>query len=394
VLNFVRTRHDEIGIGDAFARAGYRTAWAGKWHLHTGAFPNNDVKDWVPEGRDRLGFQFWRAYNFHMTYFQGWVHAKDWRCEQWEGYETEALSRHAFQFMDGAGDEPFILFLSPHQPHGTSPAFAPRACYDRLPAVLELPENVPAELCATSLEMYRHYLAMIIALDDMVGEVLTYLDRTGRTGNTIVVFASDHGTQAGAHGIDPWQKMAPYEESIRIPLIMRWPGVLQGGLSRDTLVAPVDLFPSLCSLCGVPVPRTVEGFDLSAAWRSAPGAFEQDAVLTMGFSAAFDWLVSGNEWRGVRTKAHSYARWLDGRAELYDLERDPLQMSNLAGQAEHVRLERELEQRLRELMAARHDNLVPCTSYASWSDSYRRVIRNVHGELGHPEDPPDWSLLS
>jgi len=59
VINFVRTRHDEIGIGDAFARAGYRTGWVGKWHLHTGSFPHTDgAVDYVPEGRDRLGFDY------------------------------------------------------------------------------------------------------------------------------------------------------------------------------------------------------------------------------------------------------------------------------------------------------------------------------------------------
>jgi len=64
LINLVRTRHDEIGLGHAFAHAGYRTAWIGKWHLHTGSFPQTmGVSDYVPEGRDRLGFQHWRGYN-------------------------------------------------------------------------------------------------------------------------------------------------------------------------------------------------------------------------------------------------------------------------------------------------------------------------------------------
>jgi hypothetical protein len=64
----MRTRHDEISIGDAFSRAGYHTAWVGKWHLHTGSFPQIGGPDYVPEGRDRLGFQHWRGYNFHTDY--------------------------------------------------------------------------------------------------------------------------------------------------------------------------------------------------------------------------------------------------------------------------------------------------------------------------------------
>ncbi len=102
LINFVRTRHDEIGWGDAFARAGYRTGYVGKWHLHTGSFPEIGGRDFVPEGRDRLGFEWWRGYNFHTDYFGGAVNLDDWRCESWEGYETEALTRYAFEFLDAA----------------------------------------------------------------------------------------------------------------------------------------------------------------------------------------------------------------------------------------------------------------------------------------------------
>ena len=82
LINTTRTRHSEISIGDAFAHQGYKTAWVGKWHLHTGLWPALDRMpqhpDWVPEGRDRLGFDYWRAYNQHMVYFDGFVHRDDW----------------------------------------------------------------------------------------------------------------------------------------------------------------------------------------------------------------------------------------------------------------------------------------------------------------------------
>ena len=137
-MNSVRTRHSEISIGDAFARRGYRTGWVGKWHLHTGVWPAIDRMpqhpDWVPEGRDRLGFDYWRAYNQHMVYFDGFVQGDDWSYLRWEGYETEGLLKFAFEFIDGADDAPFCLFLSPHQPHYTPFQFAPERYYQRLPA--------------------------------------------------------------------------------------------------------------------------------------------------------------------------------------------------------------------------------------------------------------------
>ena len=127
-----------------FNRNGYRTAWVGKWHLHTGSFPEIGGRDYVPEGRDRLGFQHWRGYNFHTDYFNGTVNLDDWRNERWKGYETDALNRYAFQFMDDIEDDtPFCLFISPHQAHSTPYEFAPEEYYDRLPTELQLPENVP-----------------------------------------------------------------------------------------------------------------------------------------------------------------------------------------------------------------------------------------------------------
>ena len=393
LINFMRTRHDEIGLGDAFGHAGYRTAWVGKWHLHTGSFPEIGGRDYVPEGRDRLGFQHWRGYNFHTDYFGGAVNLDDWRCERWDGYETHALNRYAFEFMDSVGDEPFCAFVSPHQPHATGGKFAPEDCYDRVPDQLTLPANVPEEQRERSLEVLRHYLAMTVALDDMVGEMMDYLERKGLADNTILIFTSDHGTQLGAQGLHPWLKKQPYEESLNVPMIVRWPDVFAGGGSCDVLTAPVDLMPTLCTLCDVPIPRTVEGHDLSAAWRGEPGAFEQDGVLTMNFTASYDYLDDGMEWRGVRTKDYNHARWLDGRVELFDLKDDPLEMRNLADAAEARPTREHLEQRLGELMARRGDKLVPCTDYADWFDEQRRVVRNAFGPMAHPEQTPDWSML-
>lgn len=246
LINFVSTRHDEISIGDAARHAGYRTGYVGKWHLHRGSFPETNGKDFVPEGRDRLGFDYWRGYNFHMNYFDGWVNKEGWRGERWKGYETDALARYVEDFMEEAGDEPFFLVVSPHQPHATPSEYAPKEYYERLPDDLELPANVPESAQAESLKMYRDYLAMTLAIDDMVGGLMEYLDRTGRADNTLVVFTSDHGTEGGAHADElagpvtphtPWHKCMPHEESMRVPMVLRFPGVFEGGVRRDTLTS-------------------------------------------------------------------------------------------------------------------------------------------------------------
>ena len=393
IINSTRTRHTEISIADAFAAQGYRTGWIGKWHLHTGVWPAQNVPDWVPEGRDRMGFQYWRAYNMHMVYFNGFVNGDDWNFEQWEGYETGALNRYAFSFMDEAGDNPFCLFMSPHQPHATPFDYAPDDCYERVPENLALPENVPEKWQRRSRKMYRDYLAMVIALDNMIGQILDYLDRTGKADNTLLVFTSDHGTQVGAQGLEPWAKKHPYEESMRVPCTIRLPGALEGGIRRDTLTAPVDFFPTLCSLCDVPIPRSVEGCDLSDSWLGKPNSVEQEAVLTMNFSRKYDHFEDGLEWRGIRTKQYAYARWLNGLTELFDLESDPLEMNNLAESPTHSGLREEMESHLARLQTKRGDALHPCEHYRTWLDSQRRVIRNAFGPLSDPEGEPDWSLL-
>jgi arylsulfatase A-like enzyme len=394
IINSTRTRHDEISIADAFAHQGYKTGWVGKWHLHTGVWPAQNVPDWVPEGRDRLGFQYWRAYNMHMVYNNGYVNKGDWNYETWKGYETEALASYAVEFMDQVGeDERFCLFLSPHQPHFTPFDFAPQRYYDKLPDELVLPGNVPDNMVDKAKEMYRHYLAMILALDDMVGELVNYLNRAGKSDNTIIVFTSDHGTQAGGQGIHPWSKKEPYEESIHVPCIIKYKGVLEGGVRMDTLTAPVDFFPSLCSLAGVPIPKTVEGVDLSEEWNGKFGHSSQDEVLLMNFSSKYDWFSDGKEWRGVRTRSHSYAKWLNQKEVLYDIVNDPLQINNLAEQSEHVELLEQMRERLRHLQQKRGDELVACTEWKNWLDHQRRVVRNAFGPLRHPEHVPDWSLL-
>ncbi|MFP8882036.1 MAG: sulfatase [Myxococcota bacterium] len=397
LINSTRTRHSEISIADAFAHQGYRTGWVGKWHLHTGVWPAIDRMpqhpDWVPEGRDRLGFDYWRAYNQHMVFFDGFVQSGDWNYERWEGYETDGLLKYAREFMDAAGAEPFLLFVSPHPPHPTPFKFAPDHYYERLPQRLRLPDNVPPESLEASLEMYRHYLAMILAVDDMVGKLTDYLEESGRAEDTVLVFSSDHGTSGGSHGVHPWQKKHPFEESLRVPHIIRYPGVIEAGATHDGLFNITDFFPSLCSLCEIPVPRSVEGVDLSAAWRGAPESEQQEAALIMNFSRKFDWFVDGMEWRGVRTKTHVYARWLNGKTQLYDLTQDPMQMRNLAGDSGSVSLEKEMQERLHQLQVLRGDELVPCTQWKGWLDNQRRVVRNGFGPLGDPEGLPDWSLL-
>ena len=394
LINTTRTRHSEISIADAFANQGFQTAWIGKWHLHTGVWPAIDRMpqhpDWVPEGRDRLGFQYWRAYNQHMVYFDGFVHKDDWNYERWDGYETNGLMRYANEFLDQVGEDPFLMFLSPHQPHFTPFEFAPPEYYERLPKDLQLPPNVPEHLQAASLDMYRHYLAMTLAIDDMLGNLLKTLTDRALLDNTILVIASDHGTQAGSQGVNPWSKKNPYDASIKIPGIIRFPAKIAAGSQLTQIMNMVDWFPTLFGLAEIPVPRSCEGSNRSNQMMgSAPD--NADGAFLMNFSKWFDWFQDGAEWRGVRTDEHMYAQRLSGQMELYNLADDPWQMENIAASAPKALAD--MQTLLAAHQRSRKDELVKCTDWSNWLDPQRRVVRNAFGELSHPESEPDWSLL-
>ena len=152
----------------------------------------------------------------------------------------------------------------------------------------------------------------------------------------------------------------------------------------------VDWFPTLCGLAGLRVPRSIEGQDRSEILRNN-GDVEQGAAFIMNFSKWFDWFENGAEWRGVRTNTHTYARWLDGREQLYDLQEDPFQMNNLAGK--DLSVQTSLQELLAHTQSLRNDELVPCKDWKHWLDEQRRVIKNAYGPLSHPESEPDWSLL-
>jgi arylsulfatase A-like enzyme len=393
IVNFTSIRSSEIGLADAFAHAGWRTGYVGKWHLHRGAFPSESL-DFIPEGRARLGWDFWRAYNCHADFWDGHVNGEDWDTLRWKGYETVGLMDYVRQFMDGNDGRPWLLTVAPHQPHWNwAPTCAPEDCYAAVPAGIDVPSNVPEHYRAEARAQYRHYLAMIVAIDRMVGDLLRLVD-----DNTIVVFTSDHGTMMGAQAYpgesgNCWGKSRPHEECIRVPWWFRWPGHL-APRACDELFTPVDLFPTLCGLAGVPVPRTVEGLDLSAALGGREPPRSRDAALIMSFHN-FTYSPNlirhdGNEWRGVRTPTHTYVRWRDGGRQLYDLRSDPGQLVNLAGRSPD---EAALSARLDALLAERRDSLCPYGDYRAWIDQERRIVRNAWGPLSHPDTPPDWTLL-
>jgi arylsulfatase A-like enzyme len=206
--------------------------------------------------------------------------------------------------------------------------------------------NVPDRLRSRKelIAYLRGYYAHISALDEQLGRLLDRLDRTGQAASTIVVYTSDHGTMLGSQGIGG--KRLPFDESCRVPFIVRYPGVIPAGRSSEALLATIDLYPSLCGLADIAIPSSCAGMDRSAIMRGALGSSPESAFLMHIEKRHAEPDGPGRLaplFRGVRTDRFTYAVAQDGRWCLYDDREDPYQIRNLVGDPAHGRTAGELD---------------------------------------------------
>ena len=251
---------------------------------------------------------------------------------RWQGYDAAAQTREACDYLRqrSPGGKPFLLFLAwgpPHDPYFTAPQKY-RDLYD--PRKLKLRPNVPSALEGEVRKILAGYYAHCTALDDCLGDLLRTLKETGVEKDTILLFSADHGDMLGSQGL--FKKQKPFDESIRVPLLVRWPGGL--GAAGRTFTAPInseDIMPTLLGLCGMPIPKSVEGIDYSRSLRGGPSVGDHATVITcVAPFGEWERRVGGKEYRGVRTDRYTYVRDLQGPWLLFDNQTDPFQTNNLA----------------------------------------------------------------
>ena len=192
----------------------------------------------------------------------------------------------------------------------------------------------------------RGYYAMIKNLDDNLGRVLRALDETGQRENTAVFYFSDHGDLLGNHGLR--QKSRPEEDSAKIPFIVRWPRVVPGGRVSPALFGSVDILPTVLGLAGIAVPSGVEGRDASPVLRGERDSVNEDVLLQFErnfFSHRRDESLS---FRALRHGPWKYTVFLErGPAQLFNLEKDPLEQQNLIRESGLSEVRATLDARLR-----------------------------------------------
>jgi arylsulfatase A-like enzyme len=231
------------------------------------------------------------------------------------------------------------------------------------PETIQLRPNVPPAMQEPARKMLANYYAHCTALDDCMGQLETTLEQTGLANDTLVIFTSDHGDMLGSQaGRD---KQQPYDESIRVPLLLHWPAAFGTAPPElPALIGSEDLMPTLLGLCHLRIPSSVEGTDYSGYLFG--GKNPSDGATLISCAAPFgEWSrrVGGREYRGIRTARFTYVRDLEGAWMLYDDEKDPYQLHNLVGQPEYARVQADLDACLKHKLAAVHDLFLPGESY-------------------------------
>jgi arylsulfatase A-like enzyme/sugar phosphate isomerase/epimerase len=361
--NFTEYPDDLPGYPGRLRGAGYETAYIGKWHMGE----DNDER--------RSGFDFWMSHKGQGNYFDNTFNVNGAR-KQFPGYYTTTITDAAVEWIGRRHDRPWLLVVGQKAPHGGPIQPEPRFEHAldgfpvKKPANFEdyraaggkpawLEESFPTWHGAGGPlygqkdydRFVRAYLATLLSVDESVGRIYGALKETGQIDGTVVVFTSDNGFVLGEHGrVD---KRTAYEESLRVPLLVRYPPLAKAGTVVDDIVLGLDLAPSLVDICAARPLREIGGRSwtpLLAGNRSG----RRDAFLyEYNFEEQFPYTPNV---RAVRTAEWKFIRYPHGdggpdrfAAELYDLRRDPFEMKNLAAEPQHAAVREKLERLLEAL---------------------------------------------
>jgi arylsulfatase A-like enzyme len=347
IANDLRLRESETTLAEFLRQAGYRTGFIGKWHLDGG----KRLPGFVPPGSRRQGFEFWAANECSHTHFDTQYFRDTNTPIPIQKFEAEAWTDIAIEFLHETRDQPFFLMIAmgpPHDPYGAPEKYM--KMYD--PKRLKLRRNWVEGIKGAGREEIAAYYAATTAVDDQVGRLIQALKDTNRAQDTIVLVTSDHGDMLGSQGAR--LKRKPWEESIRVPGILRYLRSVKPEQRLETLLTHVDIAPTLLALCGLSIPSEMQGSDLSRivlgkSKKGPDSAFFQIFVPYAGDGTEFP-------WRGVRTERYMYARSETKPWVLYDLKKDPDELNNLATNTSAASIRAEMERKLSQWMTRTEDS--------------------------------------
>ncbi|MCS7033189.1 MAG: sulfatase [Phycisphaerae bacterium] len=331
-------------------RAGYETAVFGKWHLRS----------------EPRGFDKWLIIEGVARYFSPRFRDSA-GVRVIEGYATDTIFEKAIEFIRNRNQSrPFFLLITPNAPHRN---WTVDAAHQSLLEGVEIPEpptflddlstrTTAARQCRMSIEhdltkndlkgdpppglsgaalkkwkyqrFIKDYLRCVAAVDVQVGRLLEQLRTSGLEHNTLLIYSSDNGFFLGDHG---WfDKRFMYEQSLRVPLLARLPGVIPAGLVCQAMVLNIDTAPTILSFCGIPVPAEMQGQSWKPLVEKAGGT---DILPSVRGSIYYHYYEQEPEHnvaphRGVRTETHKLIHfYTHDEWELYDLTKDPDELRNV-----------------------------------------------------------------
>jgi choline-sulfatase len=363
--------------GETLGAAGYDTSIVGKWHLSNATLKRSFKKigpvsggmfESGPEAYNRPSpGNKWTPWDESLK--GQWLETKTWQpgaqdkikhsARVWSEAASGYLLKRANQ------QDPFLLYVGFNSPH--DPRQAPKEFVDRYPRNrIEVPSNhlpehpfdqgdkrIRDELLAPfprsreAVQLHRsEYYAHTTYMDAQIGHILDALDRSGQAANTYVIFTADHGLAVGQHGLMGKQNL--YDHSIRVPLLVSGPGI-PAGEQVEEMVYQHSLFATSCELAGVTAPKTVE-FPSLVDLLKGHGREKHDAVFSYyrGFQ------------RAVRTRQHKLILYPEvGVTQLFDLNKDPWEIHNLADDRKYTALKGSLLETLHHFQRELGDDLPP-----------------------------------
>ena len=351
------------------ARAGYRNALFGKWHLGT-----EDKYHPTQFGyHEFLGIRTGGCPPKNPV-----LELLDGQVKKVEGFTCDIFTDHTLQFIRENRQRPFAVSLHFRAPHAP---WLPVRDEDWEPFKDLDPEipnpDYPNLNVAQVKKRTREYLAAVKSIDRNVGRVLGLLDELELSANTIVIFTSDHGYNLGEHGVwykgnairiltknppQEWKNIPPnrrpnlWDTSLRVPTAVRWPEVIKPGTNVTHTVSNLDWYPTLLAMAGVDLPPevTIRGRDITPLLRGDSVDWDDDLYVEYSMHHG-----ATTHMRGYRTPQWKLMRDFasPGRAELYDLENDPDERTNLIESDDpvHVRIRKELDGKILKQMKALND---------------------------------------
>jgi N-acetylglucosamine-6-sulfatase len=338
LITFPRLLHD----------GGYETAFVGKWHMGLDDNP-------------RPGIDYWVSIKGQGVYLDPEINDNGTRKKE-KGYVTDIFSEYSLRFLEQPHEKPFLLYVAHKAVHPdltqnadgslsdpSAGKFIPAPRHEHLydGATIphrsnygEAPRDKPALLSTnsdllplgpktgTDDETIRNRLRMLESVDEATGKLLAVLEKQGRLNNTLVILTSDEGYFYGEHGLSVERRLA-YEESARIPLLMRYPKMIRSGSTITQSALNIDIAPTLLEIAGLSVPTNMDGRSLLPLLRGEKVPW-RSAFLIEYYSDKVFPRMQKMGYQAVRTDDWKYIHYLDreGQDELYNLKSDPYELTN------------------------------------------------------------------